>query len=326
MSIFVPRSPVAVFRPAHKSRPRRRLSPAVILLGVVGVSGCTTWWNKGPIDEPLLQSRQLTMQATYARDRGDSDKAEELLTAAVNACPEDADAHFELAELLWQRQRAVEALAMFDRALQISPKDHLLWIRRGELQRELGMHAAARTSADQGLNLAPDYAPGWLLRARVARGFGNSPEAIHYYQRALGLTPDAPETLFELAQVQWNLAKRGGPDAKTRLQMALASTQRLLNILPTEATSADHFALHGAICGDLGRFEASLNSWLAAAERAPQAPHILFQLAEAQLRTGNPADALRTATHARNLDPGSPLGRDLMNRIRLATLSGGEIR
>ena len=263
------------------------------------------------------------MQATYALDRGDVDKAEELLTAAVNACPEDADAHRELAELLWQRQRGVEALAMFDRAVRISPKDHLIWIRRGELQRELGMHSAARTSADRGLNLSPDFAPGWLLRARVARAYGNSPEAIHYYQRALGIAPDDTQALFELAQVQWSLAKRGGPDARTRLHMALASTQELLEILPAESISADHYALHGAVCGDLGRFETSLSSWLAAAERAPQAPHILFQLAEAQLRTGHSADALRTATLARNLDPGSPLGRDLVDRIRFAGMPRG---
>lgn len=296
-----------------------RLLPGVLLLCC---PGCLNWWNRGPIDEPLMESRQLTMQATYASEHGDVARAEKLLNQAVANCAEDCDARCELAELLWREHRGTEALAMFDAAIELAPRNAALLVRRGELQRELGFNPDSRRSAEQALNVAPDYAPAWMLRARTARAFGNSLEAIEYYQRVLGLTPDDANALTELAELQWNLARRGGRDSSMRYQMALASSQRLLATLPPEDVQVKHLLLAGGISRDLRRWEDALQSMQAAAKLAPDSAPVLLQLAECQLLAGEPGSAYRTAMLATSLDPGNRPGQELLQRIRLANTAG----
>ncbi len=306
--------------PAHRTTSRFATSMAAVQAGVarqgllalfavvvLPAAGCSAWWTKGPIDEPMLQSRQLTMQATYAAQRGDTARAEALLLSAVDVCEGDADARRELAELLWQQERSVEALAMFDEAIDLAPEDHVLLVRRGELLREMGMNGEARRNADHALKLSSNFAPGWLLRARVAREFGNSPDAVHFYQRALDIVPEDTTVLQELAELQLNLAMAGGPEARTRLQMALASSQKLLEVVPPDTLPAERFAFHGVVCRELKRYEDAASMFGLACQRTPDNADLWYQLADCNQLAGNFNEARFAATRALRLNSAHPL-------------------
>jgi tetratricopeptide (TPR) repeat protein len=83
-----------------------------------------------------------------------------------------------------------EAVASYDRALQLKPDDYYAWNNRGVALRELGRLEETVASYDRALQLKPDDDYVWYKRGNALRDLGRLEEAVASYDRALQLKPD----------------------------------------------------------------------------------------------------------------------------------------
>jgi lipoprotein NlpI len=103
-------------------------------------------------------------EARRAWERRDADKALELVGKAVAADPKDARAHLLRGTIHEALSRHLEAVADFNRCLQLDPTCAEAFDRRGSEQFKLGRVAESLADFDRYLKLRPGAAPGHWKR------------------------------------------------------------------------------------------------------------------------------------------------------------------
>src|SRR5690348_14356517 len=108
------------------------------LLVVYGTGvGCHFRSADGPVPRSLVLSRQLSQQGVSAMERGHWARADDLLAQAVKVFPQDADARYHYAEVLWHGDQRPAALEQIDKALKLSPDDPKLLLRAAQMRMAL---------------------------------------------------------------------------------------------------------------------------------------------------------------------------------------------
>jgi tetratricopeptide (TPR) repeat protein len=83
-----------------------------------------------------------------------------------------------------------QAIASYDKALEIQPNNFSIWDVRGDALRRLSHYKEAVASYDKALEIKPDYAYSWWSRGDVLEKLGLYEEAIVSYDKALEIQPD----------------------------------------------------------------------------------------------------------------------------------------
>src|SRR3712207_6034829 len=103
--------------------------------------------------------------------------APETARRAVGMSPEDPETHSALGLVLYNTKEA-GALAEFERAAALRPRDCVLWLQLGRAREEAGDVEGALAALQEALRLAPFYsAPRWQYgnalyrRGRLDEGF-----------------------------------------------------------------------------------------------------------------------------------------------------------
>jgi len=143
---------------------------------------------------PYPRAHQVLARLHYARAQqriadGDTDTAEKLLHEAVTFDPLFADAHSQLAQLVWMRSGEIDlALQELDRAITRQPGAELLHLVRadlldsaGESERAHAVFAARAQRADANVEL--------LLRASQTSLHGDPAGGLAYARRAVAAQP-----------------------------------------------------------------------------------------------------------------------------------------
>lgn len=189
----------------------------------------------GPEEIPSLEARvearpqdaeALTrLGAAYERD-GRLDEAEALLRRAVEADPRSANAHFVLGLILDERERYADAVASYQRYLDLAPSSSLRGQVEGraQLARRNALRVAVRESLARESQLAAQPSPATV--AIFPFVYSGSDERLRPLGRALAemLTTDLAQTdrltVLERVQVQAlldevELGRSGVVDAAT---------------------------------------------------------------------------------------------------------------
>ncbi len=87
-------------------------------------------------------------------------------------------------------QRYEEAIASFDKALEIKPDFHYAWFNRGVALRNLGQNEQAVASSDKALEFKPDFHQAWFNRGIALGNLGQYEQAVASYDKALEIKPD----------------------------------------------------------------------------------------------------------------------------------------
>ncbi|MCZ8126609.1 MAG: tetratricopeptide repeat protein [Microcystis sp. LE19-114.1B] len=142
-----------------------------------------------------------------------------------------------------------QAIASYDRALEIQPDDHQAWCNRGNALDDLGRFEEAIASFDRALEIKPDDPEAWYNRGNALKNLGRLEEAIASYDQALEFKPDDPEAWVNRGSALGNLG---------RFEEAIASSDQALEFKPD-----DHKAWNnrGIALGNLGRFEQAIASY-----------------------------------------------------------------
>src|SRR5262249_9640071 len=94
----------------------------------------------------------------------------------------------------------MEALANYDRALELDPNLAPVWNNKGYTLNDLGRHAEALAVCDQAIELAPKYAYSWKNRGRAMLGLRQTGEAMDNFRHAIKLNGNLSGAFESLAE------------------------------------------------------------------------------------------------------------------------------
>jgi tetratricopeptide (TPR) repeat protein len=164
----------------------RRLITTLVSLAMFSSCAAAAWgaWRAGA----------ARLLAKYA---GGS-LASETARRAVRMSPEDPETHSALGLVLYNTKEA-GALAEFERAASLRPRDYVLWLQLGRAREEAGDAEGALRALGEALRLAPFYsAPRWQY-GNVLYRRGRLDEAFAEMRRAAESNPTLYPALADLA-------------------------------------------------------------------------------------------------------------------------------
>lgn len=254
--------------------------------------------------------------------RNDLERAEELLAKAVETYAHDPESRSRYAETLWRRGKQNKAMNQLNQAIKLAGDSPDLIAKRAKWRLALGDVNGALQDADQSLQADSRAAGTWLLRARIARALaapGNDQlkRALADYHQALCLEPANRETLWEKAQLHWQLAIANPGVGQAQLQRALVTLQALLETYPHDQEPEEVLYLTGHTYAKLSRHANAARSFDVAARHGRPGGRLLYHLAQSQLLAGDPDEALKNVRRALSLAPQNLASQQLLSRIQL---------
>ncbi|MHB8354564.1 MAG: tetratricopeptide repeat protein, partial [Burkholderiales bacterium] len=156
------------------------------------------------------------------------------LQRATELLPDDAEAHYNLANALKALGRLDDAVASYHRVLKFRPDLAEAHNNLGNALKDLGRLDDAVTSYHRALRFKPGYAEAHYNLANALKDLGRLDDAVASYHRALRFKPDFAETHSNLGVVLNDLGHVD--DAETSYRRALA-------LKPDYAMVLDNLAL-----------------------------------------------------------------------------------
>ncbi len=284
----------------------RRLTIVACLVLTWTSLGCRSLRGRGPVPEAVASCRALSGKGVLAIENGDLPQAARCFEQAIEACPTNAAARKEYADLLWRQGKTAQAVQEIEAAISLAPDEAPLLVQAGMMYLALGKLAAAERKAEQALQLDIQLTNAWALRGRVMRARGNSERALGDLYRALGQTPNAHDLLLDLAELH---RRRGEP------QRALVVLQQLAHLYSPGEEPRHVLHLTGLAQQALGRTDDAVESLYAASQRGVPSASILYHLAVAEASLGRQQAALANSRQALQVDPQHQLSRQLLARL-----------
>ena len=112
--------------------------------------------------------------------------------------PGNIDAYLRLGHALHEMEKYVDAVTVYDRALDLSPGTGAVHYNRGNALLELGRWEEAIASYREALHLMPSFIDGYVTIATALQSLHKPYEAMVSCHRALAIDPDC-------AEAHWNL-------------------------------------------------------------------------------------------------------------------------
>jgi tetratricopeptide (TPR) repeat protein len=243
------------------------------------------------MDHAALTVPQALSFAFSAFGAGKLGEAEELCHQILAS---DSD-HFAALHLLAIVQSALgkktEALASYDRALNLRGDHPEVLSNRGVTLHELERFEEALASYDRALALRPNYAEALSNRGNTLRRLNRLDEAVASYDRALTARPNYAEA---------HCNRGAALQALQRFEEALASYDHALSIQPDYITAICN---RGGALQQLGRFDDALASYERALTSAPNHAEALCNRGVTLHRLNRLVEALASYDHALAVRP-----------------------
>ena len=166
--------------------PKEWLLGGTVGVGLLLIMG---WLSSG---SSRKTSNRTTLQRREAQQSPAAATPAKTVTLSQSES-EDASTWFDRGNDLYNSQRYEEAIASYDKALEIKPDDHEAWNNRGIALRKLERYSEAIASYDKALEIKPDKHGAWYNRGYALDELQRYSEAIASYDKALEIRPDLHE-------------------------------------------------------------------------------------------------------------------------------------
>ncbi|RAM48686.1 MAG: hypothetical protein C6Y22_26465 [Hapalosiphonaceae cyanobacterium JJU2] len=163
-----------------------------------------------------------------------------------------AEVWIEKGNQLFHLRRYEEAIASYDKAVEIKPDYYQAWYNRGVALGLLERYEEAIASYDKAVEIKPDYHEAWCGRGVALDQLGQYEEAIASYDKAIKFKPDFPEAWTNRGLILENLH---------RYKEATASFKRALEINPNFPEVYNAWNGLGSIYNSLGQFEDAISAY-----------------------------------------------------------------
>lgn len=185
-----------------------------------------------------------------------------VLQDAVEAQPENAEAHYELGNALFDLGRINEARMAYAEAVRLNPEHSGALCNLGLCQRYLGDISGAIESYEQALAIDPDDLTTLRNMTIALQADGNIEAAIPYHMRITELSPNDVQAYSDLGKALLATGRYVG---------AAEAYERVLQLDPGYA--GDYYNL-GLCYFYLEDWEQTLTAWLTALAHNPDHPSV----------------------------------------------------
>ena len=250
------------------------------------LAGCARLRGPKPTPENVVIARQLSQQGLNALHVGRYADAELHFRDAIQKCPTNTTARYQLANCLWKRGANEEAIEQLTEALEIcGSTDVGMLVELGYMHANQGHLDKAYQLSEDAVRLDPDRADCWQLRADVLREEGRLGAALAAYHRALAHDPDNVDARLAAAEIHLEQGQA------TR---SLAALSRLEEQIPPEHRTLQMLVLKSRSLRAMQRPDDAERLLAEVAEQQTPDREVLVELAEAQAEAGHLAQAKRT--------------------------------
>ncbi|MCC5643151.1 tetratricopeptide repeat-containing serine protease family protein [Nostoc sp. CHAB 5824] len=115
---------------------------------------------------------------------------------AIDIKPDYHEAWHDRGRALIELQRYSEAIASYDKAIDIKPNYHEAWHNRGVSLERLQRYSKALASYDKAIIIKPDYFYAWYGRGFSLNNLQRDSEALASYDKAIAIKPDKHEAWY----------------------------------------------------------------------------------------------------------------------------------
>ena len=191
----------------------------------------------------------LHLLGVIARQRGDCQKAADLIGVALEIDPGNAAAQSNRGNALRDLGLHQQAIASYDRAIALKPDFADAHFNRGLALNYLKQFHAAIDSYNTVVALQPDHVDAYCNRGAAFNELRQSERAIESYDRAIALRPDLAEAHFNRGNTLKNLG---------RYLEAVDSYNKAIGLKPDWA---DVYSNCGAALNDLRQYDTAIESY-----------------------------------------------------------------
>lgn len=229
------------------------------------------------------------IQASYWRN------SESLWSQALSRTTDNVVAELNLGEANYKLGRITEAVAHFERVLQIEPNEPTAHASLGAALLKIGQTNAALAHFQKSVEIEPTQSPVHSSLGVVLLELGRLEESLPHLQTALKIDPENSEAHYNLgnAFLQMGQANEAVAEYKRALRINPDDTEALNNVAWILATWPDALTRDGTKAVDLAERADSLTR--------SKSPVISATLAAAYAEAGRFADALKTGQRALEL-------------------------
>ena len=217
----------------------------------------------------------LRLLGIIAAQTGRLREAAGFLADATSANPNDASAHNNLGGVLHGLKRYADALASYERALELKSDLPEAWNNRGVALRDLKRPEAALASYVRAIALRPDYADAYCNRGNAMHDLNRVEESLASYERAIEIKPAYAEAHSNRGTALCDLG---------RLDEALACYDHAIRLKPDYV---DARIYRGDAFREMRRTNEAMQSYDAAISLDPNSAEAHFKKAELLLLTGD---------------------------------------
>jgi len=258
----------------------------------------------------LTQTQQLDLLAARAQafdDLGDHARAIADYDSAIVLAPRDPVLRLNRGVAKMHGGRPADAIADYDDAAHLKPDWHLPYFDRAVALTDLGQRAAALKDYDRAIELKPDDAWIYVGQGDVLAASGDPTRALAAYDKALALRPDLDDPRAKRAEVLLRLDRPA--DAVPELDRVLALNPSKPRLWQTRGKAKFELADYVGAAADFGH----------ALELAPEDKDVRRDLTRAELGIGDAEGAWRTLSSTLGSDGGEATDLTLAAMVALLT-------
>lgn len=213
-----------------------------------------------------------------------------------------ADAHFREGTHRLQEGKFEQAVADFEKAIAINPREPRFHLSLGVAYFSLGKTEKAIAEYEQSLRAKPDAPETHVSLAMAWKRLGKENKAVDAYKEAIRLKPDLFPAYFELGLLYLN-AKRDS-----------AAAELFESLVKAKPTAESHLVVGQAYL-NTGRIDLALHSFRRATQLKPDMAQAHLLLGSALLKKNLRQQAAESYRLAMRLDGNSSTARTMLTRI-----------
>ncbi len=240
----------------------------------------------------------LQFMGLLRQTQGRDGEAEDFYRRSLAAVPDQPGIHFNLGMMFYRSGRFAEALAAFEKVLQLKPGDFDTLMMCGHARQAMGDFDLAETSFRQALDAQPNSITARQYLGGLLADQGRGEEAEASLREALALNPRDRRQIAALQQF---------------LGVALKQQRRLKEALQlfdaAEAAQPDNPAVdhcRGLTLQDMGDMEGAIRFYRRALQRNPLNMVAQQELNKLLYRLGRDSEFLKSLDEASAKHPSSP--------------------
>ncbi|MDF5723507.1 MAG: tetratricopeptide repeat protein [Rhizonema sp. PD37] len=240
---------------------------------------------------PLEDAQALFYQGLQQARNGDLSEAIASYDKAIEINPDACEYWFNRGLILFYLEKFPSAIASYDRAIEIKPDFYKAWYNRGGAVAALGSFEDAIACFERAIEIKQDYHEAWFSRGLALLKLGSAVLAIASFDQALLLQPQDVENWYHRGIALSQIGQTND---------AIASFETALEIQPDSYLAWYNRAIEFS---RLGEYEEAIASYQQAIQVNPDFFEVWYAFGSMLDRLGRTSVALTNYERAIQINP-----------------------